>query len=1685
ENQLTALVDPILALIEQLLTAPVTTLLQVLPNVAYLISESSDSGKSILQQALDNILAPVKQGLSLVSGLAPDLNLDLSFLEDLGLEELLNKTLADAGLTLEVADLIVGTKTEFEDPQLVKVGLDNQTEHDGQTTSCKGAHYIATAGQEDAVLTQLLDKLGVLAMADDYKELFDILFGLDLSKDVKAIDYGDTDTQPAGPTGKATAPGDILGNPNLAWFTQPQGTKTVSAAKYLTDNADAVLNYLWSSLIGDSTTGVQDALAGILYNVYMDQKPMIANLLDEAANFNADLRAYLDTLDLLNLTDTQIANIIDTLVGDTIYDTVMNIFGRDLYSGEVFTVLMTVVGGLLNSLNLPIDITTLNAIDLGDILKDVAILQGAKVNALALLDSVLKIDGRGIGAGVQTLLDNFMNPTTISSLASGITSRASFFDALYQVIDPIMPIFNVLLAGSSLEILGDGGETINKDNKNGQGTSGSADATGFLNILGFQGYGSGLLPILMGIGGGVEGFNELLTSPTAFENMAKNGDTNGQIQALFDPIMYLIEQLLQSPVATLLQMLPNLAYLISDNENHTGESILQQALNNILAPVEQGLALVSGLVPDLNVDLSFLKNLGLEELINQALANAGLTLEVADLIVGDKTGFEGGLKDVGVKGEGGGADYIKIKGAEDALLTQILDKAGILDYIKENGLDGLIGLLGGDGSIVDMELEPINYRVAPNPTQETQRSWFNKQRVGQYLVENADAVINWAWAELFAGNQEGRDYVGNLLGGLQIEDTLEGTVAHIWDSALFQENFEKIIATVQELLTNLGLTSAGKLTLTVAGATFTLDLVDILSKIVSIDGTRLDLTNPIKWIMEYDPSTQTIDSADSLKAALVDFLSPLMPILNVFLAGSDLELIMGGDINALNGNGKYPDGLGTEDEGAFLRLSGYSGYKYGLLPILMALGADVPGYFDILTTPEEYGADDATTEDQIAAIIDPILYLLDRLSVYPVETVMELLPNLAYFVSDEVSGESSLMQQAIDHILYPVTVLLGKSDLLPAVLTDLKLGAMLNKLLTSVIAGLPDNFMLNIKGFTLEDLIIGEKTKFGSSPWDWNEVGRGTYGDFIKVDRAGLLIQLLDKAGAFQLMEEQSLTGLVKLINPENPYQSTFIRYEAMKSGSGLKLYPTIWWRRAHAEYIATRADDFMNKLWILLFGKPFGTLKLEGKTEEDNFLTSLLGDALYTQANFDKIVGLVKGYIPALDNMELIPNVTLRELLYKVVTVDGVNVDVLAMLQHLKTWQPLEPVTGKESFINGLLDYLEPAIPLLDYVLAGKDLELITGGDINTSSEEHYTGGDPNIGGTITSVAPGIGTKDNGPLLKAIGYDGYRYGLIPIFEALLKPIGAEKEILSASAYKALNGRDKLNAILHPLFYLVEQVVSKPVDTIISILPNLCYFMSENTQAQDSPLQQSLDRLTYSLNYLLNEVGVGKLLGIELGSSEGGSMVRLSVRELLDGVIAGIGLKFNINLDHLIVGKLVDYVSISGGNAKYVSVKEKGARGDLLTALIRIIIQIYTDPANRDFILNFLLNSIGLKGLTFNAVKSFLIVISKIVLATRWGTDMAINSLFVIFFFANGAVSFIFNRWMFRNRTLYQLYLDLVHIGGFAKKAAEGLNEFFKKYWLSFFTFDGGCHEFGLIYQYSTFFDWLRAMFAKLIFWKK
>ncbi|MDR1734565.1 MAG: hypothetical protein LBR73_06795, partial [Oscillospiraceae bacterium] len=1361
-NRMRALVAPIADLLDSLVANPYGVLLTLLPNAAYILSDTNDT--SVLEQAFAQLLAPVNEILKHVTGLresilAQDIegkteNL-LNAKLDLGdmVNELLQTVLVRADGTpllgdMTVDSLVIGTRTEV--PSAYK------------TMGKNNLAYYVTA-DTSRILAQIL-------LCADIYDLMEL-------NNLEGLAYFLTNTGAAPNSPKidyASAPHvETAAIPAYFDYNNDGGYEELA---YLTDNADALIQWFW-------------------------------NLIYQKADVREAFRRFFGS---------------NLIMKESFEETVGTVFAADAPVESALAWLVDIV----NEEVIPLLSYSIPAAQFG---------LPESYSPLTLRDILYET----VWIGDRPLdLEAVLAPFQ-ALYASGVhvADETEAYETIVGLVEALMPILDFLLADQNVRIM--------PSNANAQFAA--ADGTAveeFLRAWGNNGYETAILPLLLAISG--EDYASSGLVPPAVFNAQTTTD-NIKAKALIDPLIALFDRFAKTPVSTLLNTLPNLAYFIGE---YNGKSLLQQSIDNLLCPVHTVLEAIGfplnsflngGKLPG-DSGYTDIRSLGVNAMLDAILAdievlNTNGTYSLASLLYGTLTAFAAPYNAVDI---GGNASYVDAAQAD--ILCILLSNTGILEQLEDNSLEGFLYFLQNFTDPGDPA--SINYDKAPDPVRAAYPDWFLPTDAA-YITANLDTIINYVW-NLVYSKADGKAFLNEWLGEyFTVGPTLTGTLESVYGTSDYvASTLQQIVDMVNEKLipvidsmsipaTAFGLdAAAGELTLS-----------EILENIVTIGGKPLDLEAALAPFRALKGKTLTVADEAEARARLIALTANLMPVLDLLLDGADLEVAKGGSYTIPNG--------GTID--SFLRAYGSKGYEKGLLPILLALvneGAADPAAG--IMTPAAFSV--ATPEEKAAAIIDPLLYVVKRIAEEPAYTVLQLIPNMAYFLSDkdgDASSDESLLQQAVTNLLAPITLLfdsVGRNfqDTLENLgfttldTENLQIGKLIETQVRKVFGDM-----------TLDNITIGDEVIFSGA---LAAIGTPA-ASYVQADLPNLLVQFMHLGGVVTALEENGLTGLTYFLrNFTDLGDAASIDYDQAPNPTRAA-YPD-GFTEDDFGYITDNLDLLLNRIWNCLYTAPGG----------ETFLTDLLGTNFTIQATLEDTVHSFVGTSTVVSdalqafvnlmNREVIPQIdalaipaadlgldpaqgelTVSEILENLVSIGGKPLDLEAALAPFRALQGQTiTVADEEEAKAQLITLVENLMPFLNIFLDGADIELLKGG---------------------TFSIPAGGTTDS--LLRAWGNKGYEKGLLPILMALVNENAADPAagILTPAEFGTASNAEKAAAILDPILYLLDKLASDPAYTLLQLIPNAAFFLSDkdgDAASDDSLLQQAITNLLYPITLVLGSI---------------------------------------------------------------------------------------------------------------------------------------------------------------------------------------------------------------------------------------
>lgn len=288
---------------------------------------------------------------------------------------------------------------------------------------------------------------------------------------------------------------------------------------------------------------------------------------------------------------------------------------------------------------------------------------------------------------------------------------------------------------------------------------------------------------------------------------------------------------------------------------------------------------------------------------------------------------------------------------------------------------------------------------------------------------------------------------------------------------------------------------------------------------------------------------------------------------------------------------------------------------------------------------------------------------------------------------------------------------------------------------------------------------------------------------------------------------------------------------------------------------------------------------------------------------------------------------------------------------------------------------------------------------------------------------------------VKIKGYEGYQNGIIPLLEA----IGCDSDdILTFEEYSAQVKKDNSKAvelILTPVLNLLDKIYRNPVDEVLSLLPNLIYFV--NSGALNVAIKNSAQALFAILDTVRPIVDIKMDLNFDISKILVEAIAKIEV----NGKPLGIKVPFLNDPTSLLVGRVTPYKSKSGQNLYKL---QNSVEADFTTVVMRNLIEIAFYADNINIFADLIALNINLKPQQTSQLKQILNLLSSLYKQVN-GVDKTLNAIYILFKGSDialdtsvSAVSDFNKRWSAVFDKFYESgNPDLVAL---AKKADETLN---------------------------------------------
>ena len=686
-------------------------------------------------------------------------------------------------------------------------------------------------------------------------------------------------------------------------------------------------------------------------------------------------------------------------------------------------------------------------------------------------------------------------------------------------------------------------------------------------------------------------------------------------------------------------------------------------------------------------------------------------------------------------------------------------------------------------------------------------------------------------------------------------------------------------------------------------------------------------------------------SGEEFADELTKILEPVNGLVNWLLFSKDYKFFTGTEKDA-DGNYVYND---------VITVKGADGYANGLAVVLEALGCEnLPSKDD---------------KDALNKALKSLFARVDEILADPVNEVLDVLPNVIYFLNADgltASVYNTLSAvYALSSSLEKLGAKLDLNELLGFDLSDLSF----EKLMT--VAGEKSGIDLSAVSAIFGELCIGTIKQYlsvsGEYAYKMQYTEKETRRDMLTL-LVTALVETVKLDGNEEKLREllgndtyDAVLGVLKLRQFEmqkpsyigTEYADTDKTFSAIESSvlfSGYKYGPL--YTKEMAQYIADNFDGFLDNLVYLL------GIEINGNNVEsfEDLLNSLVNGSLYNSKNIRAIADKILEFTSKIDAMDGGEHI-------KALIKESLGVD----LDFWKTYTVADFDDDRAAFTNALCKVVSPLYPVLEWLLTGKDFTFFV-------------------------------DEEGKDLVTLIGADGYAYGIIPLLEAL-----DCKNVLTPEEYCSAAKADKnamVTGITKSLFDRIDEIMKNPADEILSMLPQVIYFVNSN--GLDTCFKNVLHSVYGILNAIepLVKVDLYELIGIRLDEATFESLFELAVSKIEEQTGQKLdGIKLDTFLE-LTVGKLVSYTSKNGEKAYKMVYQSNAAKAEMVTIVERLAITFLMNKDNRTKVLTILKEKCNMSADAEKYVKATLDLLATYT-GTHFGMDQSLFAIYQIFRGAN------------------------------------------------------------------------------------
>ena len=697
------------------------------------------------------------------------------------------------------------------------------------------------------------------------------------------------------------------------------------------------------------------------------------------------------------------------------------------------------------------------------------------------------------------------------------------------------------------------------------------------------------------------------------------------------------------------------------------------------------------------------------------------------------------------------------------------------------------------------------------------------------------------------------------------------------------------------------------------------------------------------------------------------FAVELANVLNTYAKGLVEWFLLGDDYTFfLNGSVEAPVDIIT--------ISGAEGYANGLALLLEALGC------------ENLPAATGETEAIVTGVLTSLAARISDILANPVEEVINLLPNLVYFLN--TNGVAAV----VDNTLAAITALLDKLAVF-GLNVDIKALVDLKSLM-----GLEDtDAAISLDNLSMKDVLVAVGYMVGldltevkavlvgfdlgavaayTSVSDAKAVGTAkkmAYSDaFAKKDMVTILVNLVlitladeDNAEFVKglLGEEvyQTILNVISITKVPGDVKEMDWQFKDQvgqsfspldgKQNSNAYVYGKNY-TEVEAKYVADNFSEFADNI-IKLLGIKVNGVYVNSLSQ---LLTGLVGGGLYNSSNVVAIQDALAGLLDGIANLE-VEGVVVGGYIVEVLN-KSLGIDITAVA---KVNVP-EFTNDKAAFIAALADVLDPLGPILNWLLTNKEIAFFT--DVDKTA-----------------------------FVQLPGAEGYKNGIVLLLEAL----GCENIVDPATLNVDAEGKDIVIAIIDPLLNKLDKILANPADEIFAILPNLVYFI--NSKGIDVVVKNTLEAVYRVLNAIepIAKIDLYELVGLDFATLDFEGILDKLLGDLEVAGFSFEGLEIDA-IAELTVGTLETYPSLSAEDPAYRMVWQGDkAKADMVTAILVLLIKFVTTEGNQEAIVA-LLESIGMTAEGKKYVAAMIEFLATCVADTSLGMDAALYSIYYVYY---------------------------------------------------------------------------------------